>query len=869
MPPDAPSTSEKPAEKKSSGLAMCNEVYDFAREAAKGFGHEAIKPFLGAEQVVTGKSGAEVDPDSPDKDKIGFKIGSMAGQATDFLAIQLIAKKIGFNPRATTIIASGAIAALSPTESGGLSLKERSENFVVGASSMAAYEGANAYLRKEGLTTGLINGLKREATSGMAAGFVSAQSNSLLKEHQAADATTTVEAMAGWAVAGAAFHLAGAGAGKLSAEYTPEILLKTGKLEPTVAPDAPAGSTREFIMTSGKEVVDSFKANNERGTMVQVRELMRDPDGKINLGKKQGMLVQHLSAQEGDGRLLPIAKSADILATCHPENLSEANQAKHVFGKNEGNVWLYAGKNNRLLLSSGDVPVNVTNINGYKEPFKLNRGDTTIQAMAPLLVGDPNNMNSDDSKAALADFRRQLTEAKKLKIDGISMDFWWGMIGKEKGKFDFSYFHTLTDEVINAGLDVATILSFHQCGGNVGDTENIPLPSWVWKDLADKFGTTDLNVGKYKSEQGNYSPEYIQLWADKFATNYYADVMSAYRSSFAQKAPFISEVNVSLGPSGEMRYPSYNSHDVGTGYPTRGALQAYSDLAKEDFRSWAISKYGSVQGVGNAWNIEDLNADNILPPDNAQSFYDHNNHLNTQYGKDLIDWYNGSLVAHGKTVLGTAQGIFGAADSPFLGTPVGAKIPGVHWRMGWIDGNKNVTFSDRKAETNAGLITTSQPWTEDNAYGYQNILNMFKGLQPLRPGMGSPLIPSYTCLELPDGQDGPDAQSLPHTAAARFGQAATRMGLSLKGENALSGTLYNGYDWDLMDGAVRTPVQPGRYYTGLTILRLHDIVDNPVARDKITNLIDAIHSAPAPLSLTPAIINSLTQQQDVSAAVAH
>jgi hypothetical protein len=189
--------------------------------------------------------------------------------------------------------------------------------------------------------------------------------------------------------------------------------------------------------------------------------------------------------------------------------------------------------------------------------------------------------------------------------------------------------------------------------------------------------------------------------------------------------------------------------------------------------------------------------------------------------------------------------------------------------MGWLDGNNNVVFSDRKAETNAGLITTSQSWTESNAYGYQNILNMFKSLQPLRHGVGTPLIPSYTCLELPDGQDGPDAQSLPHTAATRFGLAATTMGLSLKGENALSGTLYNGYDWDLMDGEVRTPLQPGRYYSGLTILRLHDIVDNPVGRDKITHLIDAIHSQPTPLPISPAIINSLMQSRNLAGVAAH
>ena len=89
---------------------------------------------------------------------------------------------------------------------------------------------------------------------------------------------------------------------------------------------------------------------------------------------------------------------------------------------------------------------------------------------------------------------RQLEETKKLCMDGVSMDFWWGLIEKEKGQYDFKYFHQLTDEVIKAGLDVTSIFSTDRCGGNVGDTENIPVPKWMWKDLADKLGSSDLHA---------------------------------------------------------------------------------------------------------------------------------------------------------------------------------------------------------------------------------------------------------------------------------------------------------------------------------------------------------------------------------------
>jgi beta-amylase len=838
-PPKPEAVKEAPKE---TGLsAAWHDAYDFVKTAKDGFCHEVVKPFVGATQIVTGQTGAEIDPQTAEKSTVAYSIGSMAGQATDFLAMQVVAKKLGITPKVTSIIASGTLAALNTTDAGGhtlASIKERGENFLVGAVSMAAYEGANAGLRHEGLRSGLGNGLLREAGSGAFAGYVSANANSLIKTGELADEKTTYTSMLGWAAAGAAFHAVGAGASRLTSELKPELMARTGRLQAT---PVEGGTAREFVVTSGKADLDSFTSSNARGTNVTVREILPGENGKVTLGSRQNMLVQHLSANEGDGRLLPGAKRADVIATCHPENLSEATRAKHVFSEKQGNVWLFKGNDNRLLLSAGETPVNVTNVNGYKEPFKLNRGETTIFAMAPLLVGNPSDMNSPESQAALADYRRQLQEAKQLKIDGVSMDFWWGMVNKEKGKFDFSYFHLFTDEVIKAGLDVATVLSFHQCGGNVGDTENIPIPQWVWKDIAEKLGSTDENIGKFKSEQGHYSPEYIQGWADKVAVNYYADVMNAYRDSFKAKAPYISEVNISLGPSGEMRYPSYNSHDQNVGYPTRGAFQGYSDLAVQDFRNWALAKYGNADAVGNAWGIKDLKPEDIRPPQDANGFFDRADHINTKYGQDLIDWYNGSLVQHGKTVLSKAVEIFGAPDSPFLGTAVGGKIPGVHWRMGWRNGD-NVTFSDRAAEVNAGLIRTSQPWTAENAYGYANILNMFKSLQPAKPGISSPVIPSYTCLELPDGQDGPAAQSLPHTAATRFGIAAKQWGLMLRGENALSGTLYNGADWDLMDNQVITSLQPERFYNGLTLLRLHDVVDNPVGRQHVSDLIRAIHA---------------------------
>jgi hypothetical protein len=58
------------------------------------------------------------------------------------------------------------------------------------------------------------------------------------------------------------------------------------------------------------------------------------------------------------------------------------------------------------------------------------------------------------------------------------------------------------------GLKVQAVMSFHACGGNIGDSVNIPLPSWVLdleKDVEQLF---------YRDRRGDASREYISLSCD-------------------------------------------------------------------------------------------------------------------------------------------------------------------------------------------------------------------------------------------------------------------------------------------------------------------------------------------------------------------
>lgn len=601
-------------------------------------------------------------------------------------------------------------------------------------------------------------------------------------------------------------------------------------------------TSREFVVTSGLNQLNAFRTNDSASAMLKVREFLTAADGTQHKGPAKRLFVQRLGELETD--LLPQAQKADLIACCYPENLSKPERAKHLFTFSDGKIALSTGGENVIRFSTRDFGSldlskgeyhHVTHLDPMESKHK-----TTLNVMAPLLIGDPANPHSERSTAEWKDFRRQLYEAKQLGAGAVSTDVWWGLVEPEKGKFDWSHYDRVSNEIARAGLKWVPILSFHQCGGNVGDNVNVPLPNWIWKDIATRIPGGDSESAKFKSEQGHTSAEYVSVWADHAALQNYEAVMRSFQRHFEPKAANIEEVNISLGPAGELRYPSYNSHDHNVGFPERGALQAYSDLAIKAFRDYSIKRYGNMDRVREAWGSSDISE--IFPPSDAKEFFNRNDHHHSQYGRDFFDWYNQSLIDHGKRVMTKALDVFASHDSPMLGIDIGAKVPGVHWRLGEISDGK-ITYGDRLSELSAGLIRTSLgDWHSDElGRGYRPLISMLRDLQPNPGASASRIVPVFTCLEMPDGQDGPSARALPHTLVKWFGSEANRQGLFLKGENALNGNLYNQQAWDLMRSELALPTQRGNYH-GLTFLRMSDVVNNGVARAKLSELAYAIQS---------------------------
>ena len=430
-------------------------------------------------------------------------------------------------------------------------------------------------------------------------------------------------------------------------------------------------------------------------------------------------------------------------------------------------------------------------------PVALGNPEFTANVMAPLKVTD------------WAAFEADLETVAAYGVDAVSVDVWWGDVeGAADNRFDWAYYDRVFATITAEGLDLAPILSFHQAGGNVGDDYTSLLPSWLWEKYADvtyrgvELGPTGL---QHRSEQGNTSAESVQGWADRVVMDEYRDFTRAFEQQYGDVyAEEVVEVNVSLGPSGELRYPSYNQHDVGTGYPTRGALQAYSPLAVRDLQVQTLRRYGSLEAVNRAWGTDLGSVEEIGPPEDADAFFAGHAYLDTQYGRDFVDWYNGSLVDHGERVLRT---VIRALGRDFPEADVGYKVPGIHWSM-------TNPAHPRAAEVTTGLIQTSvdlDSWA--TGHGYQRIVELANRFD----GGPREVVLHFTALEM-DDQDVPPQYSLAQTLVEWVGDHAYRAGVGLKGENALAGGVQSDEGWDNIAEAFAT-----WGYLGLTVLRMNDV----------------------------------------------
>jgi len=453
---------------------------------------------------------------------------------------------------------------------------------------------------------------------------------------------------------------------------------------------------------------------------------------------------------------------------------------------------------------------------------------TTFNAMAPLAVGDFWNLDSEESLAEQAYFAHVVSEAQKAGATGVSIDVWFGVVCKDENWLQnphrWDYYDRMTDFIIAAKLNVILICSLHKCGGNIGDTVNVNVPMWLFQKAANKLGTGNIRDVQCISESGKASDDFISPWASYLVLDDFKAFFADLHSHFAPKAKHITEINISLGAAGEMRYSSYRKDDD-SDYPNRGKFQFFSSMAKLSFIEAAVKHYGSIKQIREAWGP----VVNIEPPVDVEGFLTEGKHINTESGRFLFDWAQLCLFEHADMIVRAALDEFSHPGAAFEGIDLGVKVPGIHWRMGHWEGD-HIVFSDRLAELPAGLLRT-RSWNSDlPGHGYQEIIAFVRGLQNIYPNQR--VVLHFTCLEMPDGEN----ESLALQLTRWVAQEAARQGVPIKGENALNYTLFVVQAWMLLRAAIGLNGFD-RLYDGLTLLRVTDLVENEVARDGFTAMV--------------------------------
>lgn len=89
-----------------------------------------------------------------------------------------------------------------------------------------------------------------------------------------------------------------------------------------------------------------------------------------------------------------------------------------------------------------------------------------VYVMMPL-----DSVNMENKVNRRKAMNASLLALKSAGVEGIMMDVWWGLVEREgPGVYNWGGYAELLEMAKKHGLKVQAVMSFHQCGGNVGDS---------------------------------------------------------------------------------------------------------------------------------------------------------------------------------------------------------------------------------------------------------------------------------------------------------------------------------------------------------------------------------------------------------------
>ena len=175
----------------------------------------------------------------------------------------------------------------------------------------------------------------------------------------------------------------------------------------------------------------------------------------------------------------------------------------------------------------------------------------------------------------------KLKQLKNAGVEAISTDIWWNHVEYYEKNYDWRTAKLWLRTLRKLGLKWIVILSFHTCGHNVNDNFYTSLPDHI----KEKFPPERRC---FYDDEGNEIDEYVSFWNHEVYESYY-DFIKSFYDTFCDNLDSIEKVYVSMGPAGELRFPSYNPL-TGWRYPHQGKITAYSKDAILDYQSYLKTK---------------------------------------------------------------------------------------------------------------------------------------------------------------------------------------------------------------------------------------------------------------------------------------
>jgi len=268
----------------------------------------------------------------------------------------------------------------------------------------------------------------------------------------------------------------------------------------------------------------------------------------------------------------------------------------------------------------------------------------------------------------------------------------------------------------------------------------------------------------------------------------------------------INEIQVGMGPAGELRYPSYQLQQNKWQYCGIGEFQCYDKYMLADLKQAAKNAGHPEWGNGGPNNAGDYNSH----PGDTGFFGGGNDNYQSAYGRFFLNWYSGQLMQHGDDILRQASSVFST-----YGVQIAAKISGIHW---WY------ADPSHAAEATAGYYNTNQ----NNAYA--NFAQMFSTRNA---------VFDFTCLEMFDSD--PSCYSRPEELVKQTRLAANSASVYYAGENALPICYNSGCDQSKFDQVYR---QSYGNIERFTFLRMDDnLLYIPNNWKMFVNFVNKMHNA--------------------------